>query len=673
VTGKTLNATSNYSERILVWIPQEHTDPSIQQTLVAAGRKVDVCAGIESFRAGVQSGAGAGVIAEEALEPDALQMLIGTIERQPAWSNFPLVVLASRGKGSAWSNPAVQSLVARGNIRVLEPPFDEQRLLGVVRAALRARKQQYAIRDALAELEASRSALRRRNEAFGAMAEALPDILFTATADGVWDYVNKCFERYTGMSVAAALGSGWTQSLHPDDRTWILQQWREGTERTEPFDLECRLCLGTGCCRWFLGRLQPIHDDAGELVKWFGTFTDITRHKQLEEQLRELNENLEQRVAERTAIAERRTRQLQAMSAELAQTEERERRRLAEFLHDHLQQLLYAARLGVFRVRRYDVSGDVDRGLKHIDELLNQSISASRSLTSELSPPALYDSGLAVALRWLARQMEEKHGLRVVLDAPDEIDPIDENTRVFLFQAVRELLFNVVKHAQVDEAQVTVVNDKGHIRIRVVDEGAGFTPAQLDDHDDSITGFGLLSLRERVEVIGGRLEITSAPGGGSVLELEVVARGGPADSAQHQEDQDAVAEEATAQPAEVLRVLLADDHELLREGLASLLEDEPDIELVGEAIDGQHAVELVEQLLPDVVLMDITMPRLNGIEATRQITRMFPKIRVIGLSMHDDEDMAVRMYESGAAAYLPKGDSSDSLIATIRGQNGNDA
>lgn len=641
--------------------------------LIAAGHDVAVCAGSEPFRAGMEAEAGAGVIAEENLDANTLPVLIAACERQPSWSNFPLVVLASRAPGSAWNNPSVRSLVDHGNIRILEPPFDERRVAGVVAAALLARRRQYEIRDALKELEASRTALKRRNEAFGAMADALPDILFTAAADGAWDYVNQCFTKYTDVPADAALGLGWIQSLHPDDRAPTTEKWRQGIERGKMFDLEVRLCLNTGCCRWFLGRLQPIHDNSGELVKWFGTFTDITGHKLLEEQLRELNETLEHRVAERTAVAERRTRQLQAMSAELARTEERERRRLAEFLHDHLQQLLYAARLGVFRVRRYDMNEDVDRGLKHIDELLNESISASRSLTSELSPPVLYDSGLAAALRWLARQMEEKHGLRVVLDASDEIDPIDESTRVFLFQAVRELLFNVVKHAQVDEAHVAVSNDRGHVRIRVVDGGAGFDPSQLDEHDVSITGFGLLSLRERIEVIGGRLEIASAPGGGAAIELEVGPRGGTADSAQPPQDRNGSAAKPTDQPAEILRVVLADDHELLREGLAKLLDDEPGIELVGEAIDGQHAVELVEHLLPDVVLMDITMPRLNGIEATRQITRKFPKIRVIGLSMHDDEDMAARMYEAGAAAYLPKGDSSDALIAAIRGHDGSGA
>lgn len=115
-----------------------------------------------------------------------------------------------------------------------------------------------------------------------------------------------------------------------------------------------------------------------------------------------------------------------------------------------------------------------------------------------------------------------------------------------------------------------------------------------------------------------------------------------------------------------IRVLLADDHRILRNALASMLADEQDLEIVGEAGDGVEAVELASQYRPDVILMDITMPRLNGIEATRRITATWPQVRVIGLSMHEEEGMAAQMREAGASAYLTKGGSPDQLLATIR-------
>lgn len=117
-----------------------------------------------------------------------------------------------------------------------------------------------------------------------------------------------------------------------------------------------------------------------------------------------------------------------------------------------------------------------------------------------------------------------------------------------------------------------------------------------------------------------------------------------------------------------IRVLLADDHQILREGLASLLADEPDMEVVGEAGDGQEAIELARSTDPDVILMDVTMPGVDGIQATRQITSERSTVRVIGLSMHEEEDMAKAMRAAGATAYLSKGGPSEALIAAIRGR-----
>ncbi len=117
-----------------------------------------------------------------------------------------------------------------------------------------------------------------------------------------------------------------------------------------------------------------------------------------------------------------------------------------------------------------------------------------------------------------------------------------------------------------------------------------------------------------------------------------------------------------------LRVLLADDHEIVRQGLVMLLEEEQTIEVVGEATNGREAVALASRLLPDVVVMDMSMPGMNGDEATRQIKKDLPQIRIIGLSMWEEPEMQRRMVQAGAESYILKTAPAEELLAAIRGR-----
>lgn len=399
--------------------------------------------------------------------------------------------------------------------------------------------------------------------------------------------------------------------------------------------------------------LSPLQTDEGMLV--LSAIRDSTERKQTENQLKILNEALKRRAA-----------QLRKLASELTQAEQRERRRLASVLHDHLQQLVVAARLKLSMCRRSPEQ------IEEVDSLLEEIIKVSRSLAVELSPPVLNRQGLGAALRWLGQQMAEKQGLDVEVQADPNAEPAGEDMRAQLFQAVRELLFNVVKHAQSPQAKVelTIAENQG-VRITVTDNGVGFDPAELEAN--SAHGFGLFSIGERLQVIDGRMEVASGRGQGTRITLEVpharpAAESAAAAAAPASTGADAVSESHPLVHEERVRVLLADDHAILRQGLARLLRQHTGIEVVGDAADGRQAVEAARRLKPDVVLMDVTMPHVDGIEATRHITNELPEVRVIGLSMHEEEEAATAMHNAGAVAYLRKDAPSEALVSTILAQ-----
>jgi signal transduction histidine kinase len=382
-------------------------------------------------------------------------------------------------------------------------------------------------------------------------------------------------------------------------------------------------------------------------------------------------------LRERSQMLEQRARQLQKLTLELSQAEDRERKRLAEILHDDLQQQLAAAKFHLSLLGRKIPQDPATQGtVAQLDQILKDAVEKSRTLSHELSPAVLYQSDLGEAFEWLARQLKAKHGLAVEVESRGRINPSSEPLKVFLYKAAQEILFNVVKHACVKEVRLRVQRMHSRVWLTISDQGQGFDPRSLG----KTGGFGLLSIRERIELLGGRMKIRSAPGRGSTF-LIAVPDGDEGENVREKEGKKRRTDEVKAflrsdvpafPPSDLpgnrrLRVLLVDDHKIMREGLASLLKGQSDLEVVGQAGNGREAVDLAYQLGPDVVVMDAAMPLMAGDEATRQIKLHLPGVRVVALSMFEEADMAEAMRRAGAEAYLLKTAPSDELLAAIRG------
>ena len=243
------------------------------------------------------------------------------------------------------------------------------------------------------------------------------------------------------------------------------------------------------------------------------------------DELRAANESLEARVRERTADLERRTIQLRALAVQLTHAEEKERRRVASLIHDELQQLLSAGRIELdLCSRRCHQVGEAVDHVRRLDAILAEALAVSRSLTADLSPSALYRGTFAAAVQWLARCTQDRHGLAVTVIVEQDLDVEEEETRITLFRSIRELLFNIVKHAGVKAAEVRVSRDDGTVLVCVRDNGVGFDAADVRAREGTAGSFGLFSLRERLGALGGSVDVFSAPGGGTRVDLRAPLR-----------------------------------------------------------------------------------------------------------------------------------------------------
>ncbi len=232
---------------------------------------------------------------------------------------------------------------------------------------------------------------------------------------------------------------------------------------------------------------------------------------QNEQELREISARSEE-------AAMRYQARLRALSSELSLTEERERRRIATELHDRIGHALAHAAMKLRQLKAEAPSPKLAENADDISVIIDQTITDTQSLTFELSPPILYDLGLEAAIDWLIEQTQKQHGIRIDFFDDDTPRSIEESLRVLLFQATRELLFNMVKHARSTAASVSISNEENHIRIVIADNGIGFD-ASANKKEIRKGGFGLFSIRERLKNLGGRLEIKSTPDMGSRVTI----------------------------------------------------------------------------------------------------------------------------------------------------------
>jgi PAS domain S-box-containing protein len=313
--------------------------------------------------------------------------------------------------------------------------------------------------------------------------------------------MNDRFAEMHGYKTEELLGKEFWTLVHPDERQKVAQMRSEGLKGKKVAQrYEVRRLKKNGQSMWceiMTSRIGYMGRDA-----IMGNIIDITERKEVEKELINHQE------------------QLRSLASELSLTEEHERRRIATELHAAIGQSLVISKLRLETLRASALSGELGKTLEDVCKSLDETIRSTRSLTFDLSSPILYELGFEEAVaEWLTERIQKKHDIATEFEDDEQPKPLNDDIRALLFRNVRELLVNVVKHAQAEKIKVSIRKVGSQVHVCVEDNGVGFDPAEVASTAVRRGGFGLFSIRERLEQLGGQLEIESETGGGTKVTL----------------------------------------------------------------------------------------------------------------------------------------------------------
>ena len=246
-----------------------------------------------------------------------------------------------------------------------------------------------------------------------------------------------------------------------------------------------------------------LRDSKGEFAGIVSSLRDITDRKKTEKMLNEYQN------------------QLRSLASQLTLTEERARRRIATDLHDRIGQALAMSKIKLGSLRESASSIGLDGDVDKIRDLIEQTIQDTRSLIFDICPPLLYELGFEKAVEWLLENIQEEHGINALFEDDGIPKPLEDDIRVLLYQTVRELLMNVVKHAQAKKVMVSFKGNRGHVKISVEDDGIGFDPSKISSRVGKPEGFGLFRIVERLHYLGGEIQFESKPHHGTKISMVV--------------------------------------------------------------------------------------------------------------------------------------------------------
>ena len=341
--------------------------------------------------------------------------------------------------------------------------------------------------------------LRRNESELRDVVDGIPAMAWITLPDGRVEFLNRRWLDYAGLSLREAVVRS-NETMHPDDFQRVFERWRAMLLAGQPYEDEMRLRRADGEYRWFLVRTVPQRDEKGNILRWYGTSTDIEDRRRAEQALRESAERLQQ------------------LSRRLLEVQEAERRHLARELHDEFGQILAAISVRLHAAKSA-AGAPAQPNLDECIGLLRRAGERVRSLALELRPTMLETAGLDAALRWLAEQHLQQTGTPVQIAG--HAAHVSSEVAIACFRVAQEALTNVMRHAAARNVWLTLTHTEDGLELQVQDDGVGFDVQRALRDATGSARLGLLGMKERVEILRGTLEVESQPGRGTRIRIMV--------------------------------------------------------------------------------------------------------------------------------------------------------
>jgi len=365
---------------------------------------------------------------------------------------------------------------------------------------------------------------------------------------------------------------------------------------------------------------------------------------------------------------------LRQLSARLLKLQDEERRRIARDLHDTTGQKIAVLSMTLDRLAKLVDTRKVDvkDALMESRDVVGKIGEEIRTLSYLLHPPLLDECGLASAVLWYAEGFKKRSGIHLSVSIDEDLVRLTTDAETALFRVLQESLTNVHRYSGSPSAEIRIFQSASTVHLEIVDHGKGVKAGtERPAFAGAPTlGVGIPGMRERIRQLGGQLEVEFSNEGTRVhASLPVQASAEESVSQSTSElyrDKENFQANSRQRPKIRRRILIADDHEVIRRGLRGLVESQEEWSVCGEAIEGNEAISKTRELRPDLLILDVGMPGVSGIEAASQILKDDPNMKILFFTMYDSPQMMRELSRVGAWGYVAKARAGNDLVDAVR-------